>query len=48
LLHFKINKPIVSKTRFFNSTFSILNKDVNIINTNDYNKFKQEYKKYKN
>ena len=47
-LHFEINKPLVSKARFFNSTFSILNKDVTIINTKDFDKFKQEYKNKKN
>ena len=44
LLHFEINKPILSKKMNFKNTFSIEHNNFQIKNLNDFELFKQEYK----
>lgn len=44
LLHFEINKKIFSKTFFKKNTFSILNKECKMLDYNDYDKYKKDYK----
>ena len=44
LLHFEINKTIISRIFCHKNTFSIVNNKLKIMDSNDFEQFKQQYK----